>query len=159
MQPQEATPSPQHHRLIGSIYRQLYACVEKSHSGCEVFFAPLDVQLDNPNHNADPKDVKTIVEPDLLVICEEHKDRIGETRIFGAPDMTVEVLSQSTRKKDMILKLRKYDLAGVREYWIVDPEKEKVIAYTFGDEPDVFVYGFGQEIPVVMSGGKWTIKL
>ena len=69
----------------------------------------IDVQLDC--------DEKTIVQPDLLILCDVSK--LSGNTIVGAPDFIVEILSPSTRKKDMFIKLEKYMTAGVREYWIV----------------------------------------
>lgn len=154
-----AAPTVQHQRLIAGIFRQLDRWAFEKHTGCEVLISPLDVQLDDPDRNADPKRVRTIVEPDILVICQEHRDRIGEMRVFGAPDFVIEIVSPSSRKKDMTLKLSKYQEAGVREYWVVDPYREKVIVYTWGDEPDVAIYGFGQEIPVAVSGGECCVRI
>ena len=75
--------------------------------------SPIDVRLD--------EDDQTAVQQDVLIVCDRNKFQNG--RVFGAPDFLVEVLSPSTRKKNMYLKLFKYMNAGIREYWIVDPEK------------------------------------
>lgn len=152
-------PSVRHQRILGGIYRQLYSGITMAETGCEVFFAPLDVQLDDPDQKKPPCDVRTIVEPDVLVICEDHKDQIGELRVYGAPDFVIEILSPSTRKKNMTLKLGKYEKAGVREYWMVDPDREKVIVYTFGEQPDVTIYGWEDKIPVGISDGTCSVCL
>ena len=83
--------------------------------------APMDVQLDC--------DDKTMVQPDVMVVCD--RDKITRKCIYGAPDLAVEILSDSTKKKDMYVKLGKYMEAGVREYWLVDPKGKKVIVYDF----------------------------
>ena len=80
------------------------------------------------------------------MICK--KDIITKQNVFGAPDFVVEVLSKSTRKKDMGIKLSKYINAGVREYWIVDPEKESVIVYDIENDIQVSVYSFENQVPV-----------
>ena len=65
-----------------------------------------------------------MVQPDVCVVCDLSK--IHRTEIYGAPDFVVEVLSPSTKMKDILIKMRKYQNAGVREYWMVDPDKETV---------------------------------
>lgn len=83
----------------------------KSKKGkCIVLVAPVDVQLDC--------DDKTMLEPDVLILCD--KSKLTSRCIVGAPDFVAEILSPSTRKKDAIVKLEKYMCAGVREYWIID---------------------------------------
>ena len=76
-----------------------------------VFSAPVDVQLDC--------DEKTMVQPDVLVVCDREK--IVPTHVYGAPDLIMEILSPATRKIDMNIKHSKYAAAGVREYWLIDP--------------------------------------
>ena len=83
---------------------------------CKVFHAPFDVRL-----NADGYD-DTVVQPDLLVICDHSK--LNDAGCAGAPDMVVEILSPSTSRHDKLLKFNAYQRAGVREYWIVDPDSK-----------------------------------
>ena len=98
-----------------------------------------------------------MVQPDLLVICSEQ-DYLHMKRLEGAPDLAVEILSPSTRSKDMILKLYKYEKAGVREYWIVDPEHRTVTVHFFDtDHYDPVQYSFHDQIPVQISKGKCSI--
>ena len=74
------------------------------------------------------------------------------------PDLAVEILSPSTRSKDMILKLYKYQNAGVREYWVVDPKTRTVTVHFFEEEDyDPKRYTFEDEIPVNISGGTCRI--
>jgi Uma2 family endonuclease len=99
-----------------------------------------------------------MVEPDLLVVC--GKDKLKNFGIYGAPDFVLEVLSKSTRKKDMTLKLSKYMTAGVREYWIVDPFKETLITYNFMEEDFIpQVHPLEGSIPVAISQGELLIDL
>ena len=112
------------------------------------FMSPVDVQLDC--------DEKTVVQPDVLIVCDRAKFQNG--RVFGAPDFVAEVLSPSTRKKDMSLKVYKYMNAGVREYWIIDPEKKAVIVYDLEHEAIPVIYGFDAEIPVLVWDGKCRIS-
>ena len=100
------------------------------------YIAPVDVQLDC--------DDKTMVEPDVIILCDRSKD-INRC-IYGAPDFVAEVLSKSTRRKDIGVKTYKYANAGVREYWMIDPKDMKVIVYTFAQNDDaedtVSIFGF-----------------
>jgi len=96
----------------------------KSHGGqCIVFMASADVQLNCDN--------KTMVQPDVFVVCDRNK--IIKRCTYGVPDFIVEVLSPSTKKKDMIIKLNKYKEAGVKEYWMVDPDEKIVYIYDFSE--------------------------
>ena len=141
-----APPSTLHQALLGQLYLHFAACVE-GHPECELFFAPLDVRLDNDNY--------TMVQPDLLIVCGRADNDIR--RINGAPDFIVEILSQSNKDHDLVRKLDKYLAAGVREYWIADPEKRKVLAYDLVHDMFPEVYTFQDEIPVLISEGTCKI--
>lgn len=133
-----SSPSTPHQFIVGSIYAQLLA-YRSAHKGkCLPMGSPVDVQLDCDN--------KTMVQPDVLIICDRSK--ITKRGIFGAPDFIVEVLSPSTRRKDMTLKMTKYMNAGVREYWIIDPDKRKVVTYNLETMDIPVIYGFTEDIPV-----------
>ena len=137
-----------HHQIIaGQIYFHLVSYISGKGGPCIPFIAPIDVQLDC--------DDKTIVQPDILILCDRSK--YTPQRIVGAPDFVVEVLSKSTREKDMFLKLNKYRSAGVREYWMVDPDKKTVIAYHFENDDDLSVYTFRDKVPVGIYGGDCVI--
>jgi len=82
----------------------------------EVLAAPVGVRLSDEN----------VLEPDLVVVLAEHKDRIGEQVIEGAPDLVVEILSKRTAKRDLGIKRARYQAAGVAEYWIADPATNTV---------------------------------
>ncbi|MFM7193311.1 MAG: Uma2 family endonuclease, partial [Bacteroidota bacterium] len=84
------------------------------HQPCRVFLAPFDVIL--PGINGAPE---SVLQPDIVIVCDEGK--IRERHCYGAPDLVVEILSKSTRKRDLNEKLSLYQSAGVREYWVVDP--------------------------------------
>lgn len=142
-----AAPSRVHQTLVLKIGIRLSEYIEQKGGLCEVLVAPFDVQLDC--------DDKTVVQPDVMIICERMKG--DEPRFCGAPDFVVEILSKSTRKKDMTLKLRKYKNAGVREYWIVDPEKRTVIVYALEQESSSVIYGFDAKVPVGIFGGECRV--
>ena len=141
-------PNVRHQTILGELHILFRECITSHGKDCRVLLSPCDVQLDN--------DEKTMVQPDLLVMCHEY-DRNGIC-IKGAPDLTIEILSDSTRSKDLLLKTYKYKNAGVREYWIVDPKKKEVLVYDFSNEdlqPEK--YSFTDEIPIHISGGECRI--
>lgn len=135
-----ASPSFIHQLIGGQIYLELANYIHSKNGNCIPAMAPLGVQLDRDN--------KTMVEPDVFVVCD--RDRIKKRNLYGAPDFVVEVLSPSTKKKDRSLKLNKYMKAGVREYWIVDTERKHVTVYLADEEIgyDIFVYSFDEKVPV-----------
>ena len=133
-----ATPRNDHQLIAGQLYAMLLSYITARGGKCIPFVAPCDVNLD--------RDDRTMVQPDVMVIC--HRDKILTRTISGAPDLVIEVLSPSTRKKDMVVKLKKYCFADVREYWIVDPFKEKVIVYRFDSDDFIRLYSFNDQIPV-----------
>src|SRR5690554_1405377 len=91
--------------------------------GCQPLTAPFDVTL--------YKDGKpNVVQPDLLVICDQENIKEDDT-YMGTPTLVVEILSESTRSKDLIKKLDLYMQSGVGEYWIVNPFSEEINIYWF----------------------------
>ena len=116
-----ATPSRVHQEICGEIFRQLANFLEGKK--CRAYPAPFGVRLFEKEGDR-PEDVDTVVEPDISVVCDRNKlDQYG---CHGAPDLVVEVLSPSTQRHDQLVKLNLYQQAGVREYWIVDPESRIV---------------------------------
>ena len=122
-------------------------CIKASVSGCKVTIAPRDVRLFGDDRHME--------QPDILITCDKSKDL--EDYYDGAPELTVEILSPSTRRKDFIIKTRYYEMAGVREYWIVDPAKEKVLVFFFEEDKLPVTYSFDDKIPVRISDGKCVI--
>ncbi len=90
------------------------------------------------------------VEPDISVICDQSK--LDEKGCHGAPDWIIEIVSPGSRTMDYMTKLFKYRTAGVREYWIVDPEKSMVMVYAF-EQDRAEQYLFGTDIPVGIYDG------
>ena len=123
-----ASPSVPHQEISGELFRQLANFL--ADKPCRVYAAPVDVRLfDSPGDT--PEDVDTVVVPDLLVVCDRGKiDRRG---IRGAPDLVIEILSESSRRYDRHTKLGLYESAGVREYWIADPERRTVEVFSLRD--------------------------
>lgn len=135
-----AAPTGVHQMIAGEIFAELRNYIRRKKGMCLPFYSPIDVQLD--------MDDKTMVQPDVLILCDRNKMKNG--RIYGAPDLIVEVMSPSTRKKDMIKKLSKYQSAGVKEYWIVDPKEKKVIVYSnmTPESKEIMIYPFDSLVPV-----------
>ena len=143
-----SAPAVIHQKILGELFILFRECTDAHEGECEVYLSPCDVRLDMDN--------KTMVQPDLLVICKAYD--LGAKRFEGAPDLVLEILSPSTRSKDMLLKLYKYQNAGVKEYWIVDPDHETVLVYDFREDnfyPEK--YDFNSVIPIHISDGQCSI--
>ena len=138
-----AAPKVIHQRLSGKLYRELCQYIEEHDGTCEVFFAPLGIKL--------AEDGKNHLEPDVIVVCDEKK--IREDGCYGAPDLVIEIISQSTRKRDYGIKLLKYRTEGVKEYWIVDPDRHVVMVYWFENEAMNELHGINEEIEFHMFPG------
>ena len=138
-----APPSRMHQKLISQFMLVLGQYIRDHHGTCEVYPAPFAVNLD-----AEDKDW---VEPDISVICDTSK--LDDRGCNGAPDLVVEVVSPSSRRIDYSTKNALYSEAGVREYWIVDPEKERTTVYRYEDDAAPIVYPFADNIPVGIFPG------
>lgn len=143
------SPSVIHQLIAGQIFVQLNSFLRKKKASCVPCIAPVDVQLDC--------DDRTMVQPDVLVVCDREK--IRKSGIFGAPDFVAEILSKATRRKDMVVKLAKYAQAGVREYWLIDPDKQNVLVYDLKNMEFPSIYGFDAKIPVTIFGGECKINM
>lgn len=140
-------PTAWHQDFLFKIAFALESYIQSNKGSCKAMIAPLDVQLDC--------DDKTMVQPDVMVIC--IRDKITRERIYGAPDLCIEVMSPSTRDHDMKIKLHKYKAAGVREYWMVDLDKRQVICYFFEKDIAPVIYPFEAPVPVQIFECKLTI--
>ncbi len=138
-----------HQGVAGEVYLQIANFIRHSKGECIARIAPVDVRLDCDN--------KTMVQPDVLVICD--KSKIKSWGIMGAPDFVLEVLSKSTKRKDSLTKTSKYAVAGVREYWIIDPDKKKLLVYDFENDAWPALYGLHGKIPVGIYQGRLEIDL
>lgn len=116
-----SSPVVPHQILIKLLVRQLFEKVDDAHKGI-VFFAPLDVYLD---------EVSNAVQPDIIVVLQENRHIVDpQGHIHGVPDMLIEILSPGNRNHDLKRKKDLYERFGVREYWIVDPDSKLAIGYT-----------------------------
>ena len=144
-----SAPSLAHQEIVSQLNRLIGTFLVGK--PCKVFPAPVDVRL-----NYDAGD-DTVVQPDLLVVCD--KSKLDGKSINGAPDLIIEILSPSTTLHDRILKFRWYLQAGVREYWIVDPDDKTVLVYILKNSEYVAAaYGNDDAIHVYVLEG-CTINL
>ena len=118
-------PTPKHQRVSMRLSSRLHVFTEEHRLG-EVLPAPTDVLLSRHD----------VLQPDILFISNERARIVTEKNIQGAPDLVVEILSAGTRKLDERIKLARYELLGVSEYWIVDPLADRV--HVFQAEEETF---------------------
>jgi len=145
-----ASPSDVHQIISVALSAQLYQYLRGKQ--CRVFTAPFDVRLFEGAGDS-PEDVDLVVQPDLMVVCDQSKvDRHG---VHGAPDLVIEILSESSVRIDRLTKLDLYQRAGVREYWIVDPFTRIVSVYTLkeGSYRNPAAYGADCSVPVGILDG------
>jgi len=119
-----SSPNIGHQELLGRLHL-LFNDYFKDKK-CRVFLAPFDVTLRKKEINE-----PDVVQPDILVACDLENNVTEKNKYMGTPTLVLEILSNSTRNKDMIDKLNSYSLSGVKEYWIIDPRREQVIMYSF----------------------------
>lgn len=117
-------PTFVHQHILGDAYMAVRRFIESRGGDCLPMMAPVDVRLDSDN--------RTMVQPDILILCD--KSQIRKWGIEGAPDFCLEIISESTSKKDYIKKLQKYTDAGVKEYWIIDPNRKVLLTYNWKDD-------------------------
>ncbi len=113
---------------------------------CQVYAAPFDVRL--PKGGEPDAEIDTVVQPDLVVVCDPGKLDAAGCR--GAPDWVIEILSPSTQARDLVEKRDVYERAGVREYWVIDPETLTLVRHLF----DPATKRFGP--PVAETGDGWS---
>ena len=118
-------PNTRHQVIFREIFGQFYDFLRGK--PCQVFSAPYDVRLFYEEDESDD----TVVQPDIMVICDKNK--IGNEGCRGAPDLVIEILSPSNTAIEMERKRILYRQAGVREYWLVDPENNTLTVYCFKD--------------------------
>ena len=116
-----APPNTTHQRISNYLSTEINLYIRSKNGSCEVFSAPFAVFLNEDN--------TTYVEPDISVICD--KSKITKYGCVGSPDWIIEIVSPSSKQMDYLTKLFKYRTAGVREYWIIDALKNRIIAYNF----------------------------
>ncbi len=131
-----APPSRRHQRITGELFAAIREYIQKKGGPCEVDIAPFAVFLNEHD--------RTYVEPDISVICDP--DKLDDRGCNGAPDWILEVASPGSRQMDYFIKLFKYRSAGVREYWIVDPEKSRITVWNF-ESNHTEEFSFSDSVP------------
>ena len=131
-----APPSRKHQEIAGELFTSINNYIRAAGGSCKPYIAPFAVFLNENDKN--------YVEPDISVICDPNK--LNEKGCVGAPDWIIEIVSPGSRRMDYNNKLFKYRTAGVREYWIVDPQKEWIMVYSFFND-DMNEYSFTDDIP------------
>lgn len=143
-----APPSRIHQKISWKLHQAIANYIDSNNGTWEVYAAPFAVFLN--------EDDKNYVEPDISVICD--KDKLTDKGCKGAPDWIIEIVSAGSRRMDYYTKLFKYRTADVREYWIVDPEKERVMVYDFERET-TDEYTFNMPVPVgIYEGFSITVE-
>lgn len=140
-----ATPTTTHQRILNFLNFEFYRYVKEKQGDCEVFISPFAVYLN---------ETSTYVEPDLVVVCD--RDRIDEKGCHGGPDLVIEIVSESSRRLDYEIKLFKYRMYGVREYWVVDPAMNRVQVYDLAKD-NLREYTLTDQVPVGIYGGELVI--
>lgn len=142
-----AAPSWTHQRISRKLHQAIANYIDSHGGECEALAAPFAVFLNGDDAN--------YLQPDISVICDLSK--LDENGCHGAPDWIIEIVSPSSEPRDYIKKMLKYGTAVVREYWIVDPEKQRTTVYRFEKE-NMEEYLFGEDVPVGIYGG-FSIKV
>ena len=141
-----AAPTITHQIIVTNLTAAFFNYVSRKKGKCIVVSSP-GTRLDCDN--------KTEVQPDVSITCDRAKIKNG--RIFGAPDLIVEIVSPSNRTHDTVRKLKKYRSAGVREYWLVFPDEKLILVHLFGDDHSVKAYTFRDTVPVSIYDGDCMI--
>ncbi len=131
-------PMRVHQETVGALFRQIADALDGS--SCRPYVALLDVRL--PKAVAADDQIDTVVQPDILVVCDAAK--LDERGCLGAPDWVIEVLSPHTAGHDQILKRELYERHGVREYWLIHPTDRVVTVYLLENgrygRPDIYTF-------------------
>ena len=132
-----APPNTRHQVIVGELYATIRNYIKSKSVSCKPYVSPFAVFLNEDNKN--------YVEPDLTVVCSP--DKVDEKGCHGAPDWVIEVVSPATQSKDYGIKLFKYRMSGVREYWIINPEEKRVILYDLETGRSPVIGSFTTAIP------------
>lgn len=129
-------PTRLHQDILLALALEIKLYIRKNGGTCRIYVAPFGVRVKKDNRN--------YVEPDISVICDEEK--LDEKGCQGAPDWVIEIVSPASVKMDYERKVALYREAGVREYWIVDAEKQTVTVYDFAHNAEAVEHSFTERI-------------
>ena len=144
-----SAPSFVHQHILGDVYTAIRQFIDSKGGSCLPMMAPVDVQLDC--------DDWTMVQPDILILCD--KSKICKWGIMGAPDFCLEIVSESTSRKDYVKKLQKYTEAGVKEYWIIDPLRKVLLTYHWKDNYLPHMYPLKDSVGLALYDEELQIDL
>jgi Uma2 family endonuclease len=119
-------PSRIHQKISVELTGIFYNYFKKT--PCNVYVAPFDVRLINFKKSTLDKEITTVFQPDICVICD--KDKLDDRGCLGAPDLIIEILSPGNSRKEMDIKFDLYEENAVKEYWIVEPYQKSILIYT-----------------------------
>lgn len=131
-----ASPTLTHQDMLSWLHIRIGMYIMEHEGKCRVLPAPFAIYALNDDRN--------YVEPDISVICDENK--LDERGCHGAPDWVIEIVSPSSKYMDYVRKLTLYQLAGVREYWIVDPAQKSVTIYGLEREEGPVLHSFSERV-------------
>jgi len=130
-----ASPGFSHQKILGEMHIVFHEYC-RSCNNCDTFMAPFDINLMRQKikllRDVTEDDI-SVVQPDLMILCNYLDDIDEKDNYKGTPSLVVEILSPSSRSKDRVKKLDLYMESGIDEFWIVDPKTEIVMVYTFKD--------------------------
>jgi Uma2 family endonuclease len=143
---QMASPSVTHQAILMGLSSKFDNWLEGK--PCRVFVSPLDVRLFPKEDNSD----NTVLQPDILVVCDKNK--LVKNSVNGAPDFVIEIMSPSNTHRELFLKFQYYLEAGVREYWVIEPEEKKVLVHIYENGRYISaIYKDNARIPVSVLPG------
>lgn len=144
-----SAPSFVHQHILGDVYTAIRQFIDSKGGSCLPMMAPVDVRLDC--------DDKTMIQPDVLILCDRSK--ICKWGIMGAPEFCLEIVSETTGRKDYIKKLQKYTEAGVKEYWIIDPLRKVLVTYHWKDNYLPHMYPLKEQVGLALYNEELLIDL
>lgn len=154
------TPAPSRkHQQISAFFMKVFG-VYLDRKNCEVYHAPSDVRFPAAKKNKDEKQIFTVVQPDIYVICDLSK--MDEKGCLGAPDFIIEIISAKNSKRDTKDKFEIYQKYGVREYWIVNPNDENLTVFVLNENGKFQfkgMYAGDDKVPVHIFNGDLEVDL
>ena len=154
------TPAPsRRHQDISTNLVSIYWYYLRNQQ-CKIYHAPSDVRFPKDRKSLEDKQVYTVLQPDLYVVCDLSK--LDDRGCLGAPDLVIEIVSPKNSKRDVKDKFDIYQQHGVREYWIVNPNDENVTVFVLDDNSKfqfVGMYAGDDKIPVNIFNGNLKIDL
>ena len=140
-------PNRKHQKISLNLIKQL--AIYLTDKTCEVYHAPFDVRLPDKKKSTADKQIFTVVQPDICIICDPKK--LDERGCIGAPDLIIEITSPATIKKDFNDKYYLYQENGVKEYWVVQPNDQTLTVFTLNEQQKYQlqkVYTADEQVPV-----------